>query len=241
MDYKRFSQLFQRAPGQGTEVALNLNYYLANPQHLVTLHPFTKTEVTAAATVGNVGGRPAQTFTGSSLATHGVNFCQGVANFRFVAGKQTRIPFSVYVADATNNEWCFGLTVVSTALMAALSGGTAPTDHFTIEKLKAETGGRLRIRKASGTQEATALNLVFADATWYDFEVVVLPDASVAGRGEVEIFVRVAGAAPQRVLATTVGSQLPDTVSTALAYGWLAGATTANVPSFSNIGLELAA
>lgn len=200
----------------------------------ITLHPFTITVVNVTPAVAHVGGRPGLTLAGAGAATDGANYSQAVGSHRIVAGKRMRIFFSVYSADATNHEWWFGLAVHSTTQMANLSGGTAPTDHLTVSKVKTATVPSLRCRKASGTQEAVALNLTQADATWYDYEVVVEPDATTASRGRVRIFVSTAGATPVLVLDTTIGAQLPDTVSLSAGFGFLEGDTGTDATTFGH-------
>lgn len=206
----------------------------------ITLHPFTITTVNCTPAVAHVGGRPGLTLAGAGAATDGANYSQAVGSHRIVAGKQTRFFGSVYSADATNHEWWFGLAVHSTTQMANLSGGTAPTNHVTVSKVKTVAVPTLRCRKASGTQEAVALNLTQADATWYDFEVVIDPTTAAGSAGRVRIYVSTAGATPVLVLDTTIGSQLPDSVSLSFGFGMLEGDTGTDATTFGHFELARA-
>jgi hypothetical protein len=162
----------------------------------------------------------------------------GVAGNRLMLGKQTRMHFGVRSADETNHEWWFGMGTVSTTGMANLSGGTMFADFIGVAKIKTETSPRVRYRKASGTEGNVASSLVYAAATWYDFELVVTMDGVTAGKGRLELFSRAAGAAPQRIYDAQIGLGLPDTVSMAMGYGFLEGDTGTDATGVSHYFFE---
>ena len=111
---------FEQPALTGVPTAMYRHLWMfANPQHLVTLHPFTITNVNVTPTIAAVGGRPALQLAGAGAATDGSNFCYGTAAHRFVASKQTRFVFSWRAADATNHAFAAGLSVVTTSLTAA--------------------------------------------------------------------------------------------------------------------------
>lgn len=227
------------------ECCSRLSVYFDGPQRIITLHPFTKTEVNGTAVIAHNNGRASVSVLGAGAATDGQNFCEGVAGRRLKAGKQTRIRCSVTTAHATPTvpAVAFGLNLVSTGIVALMaSGGTPSTDYFMLTKRTTEAGMTLKTRKASGTEAATVLT----DDTWvvntyYDYEIVVIPSQSVAGAGQVWVFKAIAGSNIYNLLGgapIAIASALPDTVSTALFCGFRAGDTGTDVTAFSKIEIE---
>jgi hypothetical protein len=205
----------------------------------VTLHPFTMTAVNCTPACNHTGGRPCLSLAGAGAATDGENLCIGQAGHRFVAGKQTRLSFSVRNADATNHAWVAGFNIVSTGICALYeTGGTPSTDFLLIHKTSGSAVPRLRARKASGTAASVATSLTMADATWYDFDVVILPDSAVAGVARVQVYVSTALATEVLVLDTTLGAECPDTVSTALCFGFLEGDTGTDSTCVGHLWME---
>lgn len=211
--------------------------YFTRPSTIVTLQEFTATHVTTSPAIAAVGGRPAVSLAGGGASTDGSNYQHGVAGFRFVAGKQTRIFGSTYLGDATNHAFFLGLAVVSTSLTANLDGGTPGTDYFGLHKKATVASIQLRSRKASGTEESTTLQLTLTDAQWLDWEIVVLP-SSTAGAATVTVYCRQNLGAWAPILATQLGSQLPDTVSTALGAGFRAGSSNTTAFGLGHLGYE---
>lgn len=212
-------------------------FYFNRPDHIITLHPFTITNVNCTPALANVGGRPCVSLAGAGAATDGSNFCFATAAHMLVAGKRTRLFFSVRSADATNHEWCVGIGTVTTTAMANLSGGTPSANFVYLRKLKTELIPKVISRKASGIAEIASCNLTQADATWYDFEVVIDMDPTTAGYGRVRVFCRTNGGSPVLVLDTNLGA-LPDTVVTALVFGFLEGDTGTDATVVNEVSIE---
>jgi len=212
-------------------------HYFSRPDHIITLHPFTVTNVNCTPALTNVGGRPCVSLAGAGSATDGSNFCYGTASHMLVAGKRTRIHFGIRSADATNHEWIFGLNTVTTTGMANLSGGTASANFAVLRKLKTETTPKFHCRKASGTAEISSTSQTYVADQWHDYEVVIEMDPSVAGRGRVTVFCRVNLGNPVKIHEAVLGA-LPDTVVTALLFGFLEGDTGTDATVVSHICIE---
>jgi hypothetical protein len=227
-------------PGERRQVMFEQIHYFCRPDHIITLHPFTVTTVNCTPALSNVGGRPCVSLAGGGAATDGANFCYGAAaSIRTIAGKSTRIHFGVRSADALNHSWMFGLNVVSTTLTANLdSGGTPSTDFCVIHKTLNSRIPRFRSRKASGTAQSVATTLTCEDATWYDFDLVVTPDLTTAGKGRVQVYAAAAGATMKGYYEATLSTGIPDTVSMALGFGFLEGDTGTDATVVSHIGIS---
>lgn len=227
-----------QAPGAKCEDLYTREHFFCRSDHIITLHPFTITLVNCTPALAHVGGRPCVSLAGAGAATDGANFADAAASIRLVAGKQTRLRFSVRSADASAHEWVFGLYTSDTTIVADLSGGTPNSDYCVIFKEAADRVPRFRTRKGSGTEEAADLDLSCEDATWYDFDVEILPDAVTAGKGRVRVWARTALGAPALVLDQQVATQLPDTVSTCLCFGFLEGDTGTDATVVGVIGIQ---
>ena len=215
--------------------------HMGNPAALLASNPWTATAVNCTPVVAHVGGRPAVSLAGAGASTDGENYCDGTAGFRFVSGKQTRIFCGTYLGDSTNHAFAFGVAVVTTGLVANLaSGGTPPTDFFCLSKLQTVAAITLRSRKASGTEEAIAIALpsTIADAQWLDWQIVVAPSSSTSGAGTVTVYCRQNLGAWTQVAYANFGSQIPNTVSTALCLGFRAGSANTTAFAISHVGLE---
>ncbi len=236
---EKYLDHFSVAPGAAPEILFREMTHFCHPRNIITLHPFTRTDVNGTLTIQSLGGRPCVGIAGAGAQTDGSNLCWGVAAIRPVAGKQTRLFFGVRLADATNQTFVCGLNIVATTITANMeSGGTPSTDYFLLHKTEASLIPRIRSRKASGTEESHALSLSMADATWFDFEILLTPDASTAGAGRVQVYARTALATPVKVLDNSFGAAVPDTVSLALCLGCLAGDTGVDTMAFSHAGIE---
>ena len=222
--------------GSGTR-AFKRKHYFCRTDHIITVHPFTITNVNCTPAITNVGGRPCVSFAGAGAATDGSNFCDAVAGFMLVAGKQTRITFGVRSADGTAHEWNVGLSTVTTTSQANISGGTPAANYALLYKTDAQTTVKFGSRKGSGTAEVATTTLTYESAKWYDFEIIITPHATIAGQGQIDVFVRTDGGPPIRILDTQQGS-LPDTVVTALVFGFLEGDTGTDATVVSEVTIE---
>jgi len=224
-------------PGGSKTRLFKRQHFYCSSQSIITLHPFTITNVNCSPAITNVGGRPCVSLAGAGSATDGSNHCDAVASLMLVAGKQTRITFGVRSADATAHEWNVGLSTVTTTSQANISGGTPAANYALLYKTEASTAVRFGSRKGSGTAELATTSLTVADATWYDFEIVITMDGSIAGQGRIVVNVRTNGGAPVKILDTQQGS-LPDTVVTALVWGFLEGDTGTDATVVSEVTIE---
>lgn len=215
---------FSQPPGSRGELLLHEEVRFNQPRNIITLHPFTITTVNCTPAITNIGGRPCVSLAGAGAATDGANFCLGVAGVLATAGKTLRYKWAYRSTDITNHEFAFGFGVVGTGIIAS-----DPTDHVMVRKLLSITAPSVRSRKASGTAETLTLPTgALANDTWYDFEMVVRPDAVTAGKGVVDIYfgASVAGGATIPFLTSVaIATQIPDTVKTAPFFAWRAGST----------------
>lgn len=227
--------------------------YLARYQHLVATRPkvlgsgyFDGTrglwildngdfawDATAVTPVLDfIGGRPCVNLTNSgSTATDGAQFQVVTGCYQFQAAKKVHL-FGSVRGTTVDQDWSFGWAALDTSVVAS-----EPTDHAAWQKLAAATQPSVRMRKASGTAQATnALNLTFAANTWYDWEMIVTRDPSTAGVGRVQLYMASGvnpgdpiGSAP--IYEGTFGSQVPDTVDLA-PYGAFRAGSAANVSCY---------
>ena len=84
-----------------------------------------------------------------------------------------------------------------------------------------------------------------ANNTWYDFEVVVVSDPSVAGQAVATVYfgasVAGRGGLPMVAQAIPIASQFPDTVALAHIFGWRLGSTGNAAFYVGRMGFELEA
>ena len=212
--------------------------YFDRPSKIVTLQELTITHVNVTPAIQSLGGRPAVGGAGAGASTDGSNYQMGVAGHRFVAGKQTRIFGSTYLGDSTNHAFFLGLAVVSTSLTANLDGGTPGTDYFGLHKKATVASIQLRSRKASGTEEAITLPITPADAQWIDWQILIAPSAVTAGLGNATVYARQNLGAWTTLATMPIGSQLPDTVSMGLGWGWRAGSANTSTFGCHVLGIE---
>jgi len=199
-------------------------------QTIITLHPFTITNTGSTLAVGNVRGRPCATSTAAS-GTDLNRLVSAVAQILPKAGIPIRIQAGFTQANAAHN-FEFG---IATAASTYASPGT---DYITIRKTESDAVPKLRFSKASGSVTVVPLNLTMAVDTWYDFEMLITPDLSAAGKGNIQVFYasgdNTRGQGMTRILnydvpgGATVNA-IPDTVNMSefLHMGNVAGAGTA--------------
>lgn len=198
---------------------------------LVNGNDFTITNV--ASTVlsqNNIGGRPVWDFTNAgSGATDGVQLQVPAGCILLQPGKTVRLKGSVRMTTTTQ-EFFVGLAAIDTSIIAS-----APTDYIGMRKLTTETLWRAVTRKASGTAETWGIAGAIAADTWYDFEVVIKLDPSIAGRGNLTVYNN-SGASAGNPIGNSngnggVAAQMPDTVLLSPAIAWRAG-SAANVSCY---------
>lgn len=228
---------FKNGPGAKPDERWWGEVCFTDPQKIITLHPFTITNVTVTPAIAHLSDRPCVTFSGGSTVTHGSCFCGGVAGIRPQAGKQLRFGGTFYKTVSTgtvaDNDMFAGLHVVSTTIAANFaSGGTLGTDYIGLDKITGTSYLSLVSRKAS----STGVNIPLAAYTlvgnaWHRYEVVITP-SSTAGVGAVQVYLGLDSAAQLDCVYNGTISELPDTVSMAPAFAWRHGATTTTITSF---------
>lgn len=232
--------MFAVPAGTRDEMLYNETVRFNQPRNIITLHPFTITNTNCTPAITNIGGRPCVSLAGAGAGTDGSNFCIGVAPILLMAGKSCRIKGAFRSTDMTNHEFAFGLGVVGTGIIAA-----DPTDHVMIRKLTSVTAPSIRARKASGTAETLTLATgALANDTWYDFELVITPDATTSGKGRIQVFfgASVAGGTSIPYLTTVdIATQMPDTVKIAPFFGWRAGSTVTTAAYVEHLSVQQAA
>jgi hypothetical protein len=200
------------------EYLINDEITFNRPQHIITLHPFTRTDVNCTPIINNIGNRPCIEMAGAGAATDGSQFQYGTAGLLIEAGKPLRIRFSYRSADMSTHEMVFGVAAVDTTLIAS-----DPTDFILVDLATASLTPTLRSRKASGTAESAALPITLANDTWYDTELVITRDATTAGRAYVQVYhgASLASGANLPLIATIpISTQCPDTVNLAPCFGF---------------------
>jgi hypothetical protein len=123
------------------------------------------------------------------------------------------IKFAVASSIMASAEFFFGLAVVTTTEIA-----TPTTDYVGIIKLVGDAQFSLTSRKATGTAQKTALPmLALANATWYDFTLILNRDPVTAGMAVADVYWDI-NEYPETGYANHVtipiASQFPDTVLT---------------------------
>src|SRR3990167_7128172 len=101
----RGMNIFDAGPGAKGNLVSERIIYFDNPQSIVSLHPFTRTDVNATPTIQFVGDRPAVGMAGAGAGTDGNNFMCGVAGIRPQAAKQIEWVFTVRSAGFTDHEF----------------------------------------------------------------------------------------------------------------------------------------
>lgn len=241
MDPTRLNSPYQVGPG-GVFGALPPRFHVFNrSDNIITLHPFTITNVNCTPAISNVGGFGCVNLGGAGAATDGSNFCDAVASYKMRAGKQTRMWWGWRAADAAAHAFAFGLTTVTTTFTANHDGGTPAADFLCLTKAATASTAYLRARLNSGTAEAVTLQWTPANDTWYWFEVTILPDETTATQGRILVDVWTPGVAGSTRIADVTSSALPATNAVALAFGMREGDTGTDKTSVSHIGIEQAA
>lgn len=181
-------------------------------------------------TLDFIGGRPCLALTNSgSTATDGAQFQVTAASYQLQAAKKVHLWGGFRFTTVTQDIGA-GWAAIDTSLLASEA-----TDHAAWQKLAAATAPTIRMRKASGTAQASnRLNPTFAVDTWYDWEMVIIRDSATAGVGAVQLFMGSAvepGGTIPNVFNGTFNSQVPDTVDLAPYFAWRAG-SAANVSGY---------
>lgn len=229
-------------PGAKGNLIAEKIVYFDNPNSVITLHPFTITNVNSTPTIQHVGDRPAVGLAGAGAGTDGNNFMLGVAAVRPQAGLDIEWFWTARSADWTNHEFACGLAPVGTGITAAINGGTEPTDELVVFKDNADTRFSTKARKASGTEELSPVARMdtLTNDTWYRGHAVVTRDASTAGKGRFRLYWG-ADSLMQLPLVQEqyIATQFPDTVSMAFFIGWLAGGAVTTQMNWGMFGYRI--
>lgn len=242
----RYKTVFEVEAGTIHQALASLEYYVPNiPIVTITNGIWVCTGNSGTMAYDNLGDRQCISFVGGGGATNGGNICHSTATISLAAGKGMRMKFSYYDAAASTAAFAIGLSTVTTALSDAWkSGGTPPANSFAMVKRTGETAFSIRSVKASGAPYVVGCSETIANATWYDYEVLLKPDKTTAGLGTVQVWRQaggasgyslISGAHPQQIVAA-----VPDTVQMAMALQWQAGDTgTTNKGALGYFALEV--
>lgn len=211
---------------------------------IVTQAPWTVTANSGTAALDNLGNRPCISGVGGGTAANGMNVMQTTATIRLIQGKRFRFKFSYFDVAQTVSAFAIGLSTSSTAISEAWkSGGTPPANGIALVKRATETDFSLKAVKASGTVETIALpsSAALTSSVWYDYDVVIDPDASIAGKCVVYVY-RSANGAGYSLLGypLTINAGCPDTVAMCFGFQFQAGDSgTSNKGAVGSVGYEL--
>lgn len=234
----------------GKGVLYRREMFFGQDQAIVnTTSGFTVTANTGVAAIDNLGTNPyaraCVSFVGGGGATQGHNFAEVAIKHKLNAGKAVRLMFGYYSEQMAVSAFCLGLGTLSTTMSnAQKSGGTYLANVICVNKWATTTGLRLQSRKASGTTEELVVGeTAMASSTWYDFDVLITPDAATTGKGIVQI-ARQANLGGYSLITTyplQIATQLPDTVGMSLEFQYQVGDTgTTLKDAISHLIMEVA-
>lgn len=242
-NFSTYSTPLNVEPPYRPDILVSDRVVFNQPRNIITLHPFTITNGgTNTNAITSKGGRPCVSITGGGAsASDRGNFCYGVAGHILQQGKRARIGFSIYMIDASVQEYAFGLTNVVTAFIA-----TPGTDYIGIQKLTAVAQPSLIARKASGTAQGTTIPLpgaISTAAVWCDFVLDITSDPTTAGQGLATVLYgeNIAAGGALKAVATNIpiATQFPDTVAMGLFFAAGSGGTNADVNYVHHISLDI--
>lgn len=198
-----------------------------------TTSGFTVTANSGTAAVDNLGTNPyaraCASFVGGGGATNGHNFAEVAIKHKLNAAKQVRIMFGYYSEAMAVSAFCLGLGTLSTTMSNAMkSGGTYLANVICINKWATATNFRLQSRKASGTTEELAVpEPALASSIWYDYDILITPDPTTAGKGIVQVArqANLGGYSLVTPYPLQIATQMPDTVGMSLEFQYQAGDT----------------
>ena len=207
--------------------------FFGNPEKIVnTTSGYTVTANSGTAAIGNLGSNPYQrscvTFVGGGAATNGHNFAEVTASHKLNAAKSVRLMFGYYSEAMSVSAFTIGLGTVGTAVAnSQKSGGTYLADLIMLSKWTTTNYFRVQARKASGTAEEKTLSESLSSSVWYDYDVLITPDASTAGKGLVQVArqANLGGYSLVTPVPVEIALALPDTVVTAAEFQFHAGDT----------------
>lgn len=214
-----------------------------------TTSGFTVTANSGTAAIDNLGTNPyaraCASFVGGGSATNGHNFAEVAIKHKLNAGKAVRLMFGYYSEAMGVSAFTIGLGTLGTAVAnSQKSGGTYLANLIMLSKWATLTAFRVQSRKASGTTEETVLaEPALASSTWYDYDVLITPDASTSGKGIVQV-ARSDNLSAYRLVQAypiQIATQLPDTVGMSLEFQFHAGDTgTTLKDAVSHVIMEVA-
>lgn len=207
--------------------------FFGHPEKIVnTTSGYTVTANSGTAAIDNLGAsnnaRPCASFVGGGGATNGHNFAEVTAAWKLQAGRPFRMMFGYYSEQMAVSAFTIGIGTVGTAVaQSQKSGGSYLANLFMLSKWTTTNYFRVQARKASGTAEESTLTESLSSSVWYDYDVLVQPDASVAGKGTVQI-ARQANNGGYQIITPQpipIALALPDTVVTSGEFQFNAGDT----------------
>lgn len=208
-----------RGPGSVPDVVCRHTVSAGDPILLATGDSFTVATVNCTPAVNCIGGVPALQLAGAGGATDGYQIQYTGDAIRPQPSKPLRMAGFIRSADWTHHNFTLGFNAVDTTIIASDS-----TDFLHIQ---AASSGLFvgRARKASGAAQTTTFgHPVLVNDSWYFFEIVLVRDASTAGKGRMTFYLSdpnpAAGASPTYIQAWDVPTQFADTVDLAPAFAW---------------------
>lgn len=227
--------------GARGSVLASRHIYFDAPHLLTSGNVFTITNVTVTPVITSVGGRPCVSMAGGGAGTDGSNFWIGTAGILLGAGKALEWWLTFNSANFAAHELMCGLSTVGTGVTAAVNGGTEPLNFCLVGKDNTETTLSVHARKASGTSQKFPTTFPTGqNDTWYRLHVRAERDPSVAGKARLAVYCGPDALDPtERVWSQPINGEFPDTVATALGFGWLAGDTNTDAMRFGEVGWAL--
>lgn len=225
-----------RGPGQVPDLSTRHVIYGDDPILLATGDTFTVTTVNCTPALNCIGGVPALQLAGAGGATDGYQIQASADSIRPQAGKPLKIAGFIRSADWTHQNFTIGFNAVDTTVIAS--------DSTDLVHIQAASSGLFkgRARKASGTAEMTTFgHPALVNDSWYFFEVVLVRDASTAGKGRLTLYLSdpnpLPGATATYVQSWDVPTQFPDTVDLAVTFAWQ-GVSVTTLGHLGQIGWE---
>jgi hypothetical protein len=207
--------------------------FFGNPEKIVnTTSGYTVTANTGVAAIDNLGSNPYQrscvSFVGGGGATNGHNFAEVTASHKLNKAKPVRIMFGYYSEQMAVSAFTIGLGTVGTAIaQSQKSGGTYLANLIMLSKWTTTNYFRVQARKASGTAEEKTLSESLSSSVWYDYDILITPDADTAGKGLVQVArqANLGGYSLVTPVPVEIALALPDTFVTSLEFQYNTGDT----------------